>query len=130
MLDTNIVSQFLRRQSAVDRRVVAVAMDSLCISAITEGELLFGLARRPGAVRIEHEVKEFLSRVDVLPWDREVAGAYAGLRADLQRRGKSLAPLDCLIAAHAVSAGAVLVTNDAAFGQIAGLAVEDWSRPS
>ncbi len=128
MLDTNIVSQFVRKQSEVDRRVVAVDIDAICISAITEGELLFGLARRPGATRIVHEVNLFLARVDVLPWDRQAAADYATLRADLQRQQLALGSLDLLIAAHALSAKAVLVSNDAAFSRIAGLSLEDWTR--
>jgi tRNA(fMet)-specific endonuclease VapC len=127
MLDTNIVSQFVRTHSEVDRHILALDMNALCISAITEGELLFGLARRPEAKRIAHEVTEFLSRVDVLPWDSEVAAEYARLQAGLQRQRIGLAPLDVLIAAHALSAQVVLVSHDAAFRQIAGLALEDWT---
>jgi len=51
-------------------------MASLCIPAITEGELRFGLARRPDAVRLQALVEEFLARVDVLPWDRASAACY------------------------------------------------------
>ena len=49
------------------------------------------------------------------------------VRANTQRQGKTLAPLDLLIATHALSVGAVLVTNDRAFGQVAKLHVEDWT---
>ena len=70
---------------------------------------------------------EFLRRVDVLPWDSAVAERYGNVRADMERQGKTLAPLDSLIAAHALSVGAVLVTNDRAFAQVAGLHVEDWT---
>jgi tRNA(fMet)-specific endonuclease VapC len=129
MLDTNIVSHFVRKQSEVDRRVVAVSMESLCISVITEGELLFGLARQPGNKTLAREVNEFLNRVDVLPWGRQVAADYARLRARAQGAGKNLASLDMLIAAHAFTVGATLVTNDAVFSMIAGLAIEDWTRP-
>lgn len=129
MLDTNIVSKFVRKQSEIDKRVVAVAMDAICISAITAGELLFGLIRRPGNKTLAHEVNEFLRRVRVLPWDRIVAADYASLRAAQESKGKNLARLDLLIAAHAISAGATLVTNDSAFTQIPGLSVEDWTKP-
>ena len=73
-------------------------------------------------------VREFLKRVDVLPWDHAAAERYGITRAELVRRGKTLAPLDLLIAAHAMSAGAVLVTSDKAFGQVVDLIVEDWAR--
>jgi tRNA(fMet)-specific endonuclease VapC len=127
MLDTNMVSHLIRQHPAVVRRVVATSMASLCVSAITAGELLFGLAKRPAATRLHLAVREFLRRVDVLAWDNTVATRYGTVRADLQNRGMSLAPIDLLIAAHALSAGAVLVTNDLAFHQVTSLDVEDWA---
>ena len=127
MLDTNTVSHLLKGQALVVRRVVAAPMASLCVSAITEGELRFGLAKRPNAKGLHLAVAEFLLRVDVLPWDSGVARRYGTVRADMERQGKVLAPLDMLIASHALDAGAVLVTNDRAFRQLAKLDVEDWT---
>lgn len=127
MLDTNTVSHLFREHPAVTERVVAVQMASLCISAITEGELLFGLAKRPVAKRLHIAVQEFLRRVDVLPWESSTAEHYGILRADMEKRGKILAPLDLLIATHALSMEAVLVTNDRAFSQMADLHIEDWT---
>ena len=127
MLDTNTVSHLLKGHPKVVRRVVAAPMASLNISAITEGEMLFGLAKRPDAKRLHAAVWEFLRRVDVLPWDSAVAKQYGTLRADLERQGKLLAPLDLLIATHALDVGAVLVTNDKAFGRVPGLLVKDWT---
>jgi tRNA(fMet)-specific endonuclease VapC len=128
MLDTNTVSHLLREHPAVARHVVAVPMASLCISAITEGELLFGLAKRPNAKRLQVAVREFLRRLDALPWESTTAECYGLVRAAMARRGKVLAPLDLLIAAHALSVGAVLVTNDRAFSQVSDLHVEDWTE--
>lgn len=128
MLDTNTVSHLLREHPAVARRVVAAPMASLCISAITEGELLFGLATRPDAKRLHLAVREFLRRVDALPWESATAECYGLVRADMARHGMLLAPLDLLIAAHALSVGAVLVTNDRAFSQVSDLPVEDWTE--
>lgn len=128
MLDTNTVSHLIRQHPAVVRRVVATPMASLCLSAVTAGELWFGLARRPEAVRLHRAVAELLRRVDVPPWDSDVAERYGSMRADMERGGKPLGPLDLLIAAHAATLGAVLVTNDRAFGRVAGLVVEDWVR--
>lgn len=127
MLDTNTVSHLLRAHPVVTTRIVAVPMASLCISAITEGELLFGLAKRPAAKQLHLAVREFLRRVDVLPWDSSTAEHYGVVRADMERRGRVLASLDLLIAAHALSVDAVLVTNDKAFSQMADLNVEDWT---
>ncbi|MBI3523616.1 MAG: type II toxin-antitoxin system VapC family toxin [Betaproteobacteria bacterium] len=127
MLDTNTLSYLIKEHPIVVRRVVAVPMASLCLSAITEGELLFGLAKRPDAKRLHLAVRELLRRVDVLPWDSAAAGHYGTVRAAMEQHGKILAPLDLLIATHALSVGAVLVTNDQSFRQIAGLHVEDWA---
>jgi tRNA(fMet)-specific endonuclease VapC len=127
MLDTNTVSHLIKGQLTVARRVVAVPMASLCISSITAGELLFGLAKRPDAKRLHAVVKEFLRCLDVLPWDGATAEHCATIRAVMEQQGKTLGPLDLLIAAHASDMAAVLVTNDRAFGRIAGLHVEDWT---
>ena len=127
MLDTNTVSHLLKEHPAVVRRVVAAPITSLCISSITEGELLFGLAKRPDAKRLHLAVREFLRRVDVLPWDSTIAERYGTVRADMERHGKILVPLDLLIATHALDTNTVLVTNDQAFGQVTGLHLEDWT---
>jgi len=127
MLDTNTVSHLLKEHPSVAQHVIAAPMAALCVSAITEGELLFGLARRPEAKRLHLAVRELLRRVDVLPWDSAVAEHYGTGRAEMERQGKILAPLDLLIAMHALSVGAVLVTNDRAFAQVAALNVEDWT---
>ena len=125
MLDTNTVSHLIRRHPQVSRRIVEVPMASLCVSSITEGELLFGLAKRPDAKRLHMAVKEFLLRVDVLPWN--CAARYGTVRADMERRGKTLGSLDLLIGTHALNIGAVLVTNDRAFSHLASLHIEDWT---
>ncbi len=128
MLDTNTVSPFIKGHPIVARHVVAVPMASLCISSITGGELLFGLAKRPHAEQLHRAVRAFLRRVDILPWDDVIAERYGIVRAHLAHQGKCLGPLDLLIAAHALAASAVIVTNDQAFSQVAGLHIEDWTH--
>ena len=127
MLDTNTVSHLIKKHPVVSRRMLDVPMTSLCISSITEGELLFGLAKRPEAKRLHAVVKEFLLRVDVLPWNSDTAACYGNVRANMERQGNILGQLDLLIATHALNVGAVLVTNDRAFSQVTGLHVEDWT---
>jgi tRNA(fMet)-specific endonuclease VapC len=127
LLDTNTVSHLIKGHPAVARRVVAVPMASLCISAITEAELLFGLAKRPDAKRLHVLVQELLRRVDVLAWDSSIAKYYGTVRVGMERRCKILSPLDLLIAVHALSVGAVMVTNVQAFSQVADLFIEDWT---
>jgi tRNA(fMet)-specific endonuclease VapC len=127
MLDTNAVSHLLKGHPNLTRRVVDVPMASLCLSAITEGELLFGLAKRPDAKRLHTAVRELLRRVDVMPWNSAIAERYGSVRAELERHGRILGSLDLLIATHALAIDAVLVTNDRAFTQVVGLQIEDWS---
>ena len=127
MLDTNMVSHLVRGHPAVTRRVLAAPMTDLCISTVTEGELRFGLARRPEAKRLHRLVGEFLRRVDASPWDSAAAARYGDVRAAMEAEGQILDPLDLLIAAHALSLGAVLATNDQAFGRVRGLTLEDWT---
>ena len=128
MLDTNTVSHIIKRQPQAIARLLEVPMHSVCISAITAGELAFGLAKRPQAVALGEAVNEFLRRVEVMPWDDAVAQTYGTLRAELQKKGKPLAALDLQIAAHALHLKATLVSNDRAIAQVGGLAVEDWVK--
>jgi len=127
MLDTNTVSDLLRARSPVLQRVSEQPMATLCVSAVTEAELRFGLAKRPDAVRLHEAVRQLLLRVQPLPWDSAVAAVYGRLRAELERQGRPLSPLDLQIAAHALAQGATLVTRDRAFAQVPGLRVVDWS---
>ena len=77
MLDTNTVSCLVKKDPTAMQRAKDVPISSLCISALTKGELLFGLAKRPEAIRLHEAVKEFLRCVDVMPWDERVAEHYA-----------------------------------------------------
>lgn len=128
LLDTNIASHVIRGdRPEVSKRLASLPMEELAISAVTEGALLYGLARRNYPVTLSERVRQFLLRVDVLAWDRDVTRTYADLRASCEAKGVSLAPLDMMIAAHAVAAGAVLVTRDKAFSRVPDpLKAENW----
>jgi len=127
MLDTNTVSFIARGRSGVARARLAnlKADESVCISAVTEGEILYGLARNPGA---HAALGGFLRKMKVLPWGRAEAKVYGELRARLEAAGKTLGNLDLLIAAHAIAAEAVLVTHDQAFSGVMGANVTvNWA---
>lgn len=127
MLDTNTISSLIKKNPVVSRKIASVPMERLCLSVISEGEILYGLAKKPNARSLHLVVQEFLKRVDVLVWDTDVAQHYGVLRAQLESNGNLLGPLDMQIAAHASQLGAVLVTNDQAFKRIQKLKVEDWT---
>ena len=132
MLDTNTASYIIKGEPAVIREhLLNVAMTSVCVSAITEAELLRGVAKKPEAKHLPIAVKEFLLRVEILPWDSDAADAYAQLRTVCENEGKPLGAMDIQIAAHSVAVGAVLITNDKAFYNVEHhLLLEDWTKPT
>ncbi|QKM63553.1 VapC toxin family PIN domain ribonuclease [Polynucleobacter antarcticus] len=128
MLDTNMVSGLIKQHPNIVRKITSIPMEQLCLSAISEGEILFGLAKKPQAKNLRRVVEEFLKRVDVLGWDSQVAERYGKLRADLELNGVLLGALDVQIAAHALSENTILVTNDQAFKRVKQLKIEDWTQ--
>lgn len=128
LLDTNIVSHILRRQPNVMARLQSMPMSDLYISAVTHAELMYGLAKKPDAAKLHRAVHELLLRIGVLPFDEQASTHYGKFKAQAEQSGKNLASLDMMIAAHASAVSAVLVSNDAAFQQIADLSVEDWTK--
>jgi tRNA(fMet)-specific endonuclease VapC len=131
LLDTNTVSFLVNGRSPAVRTHYVEAESQgarIAISAITEAELLFGLARRPEATRLKANFDRFFAAVELLAWDSTVARAYGDLRGELSGAGKSLALMDLLIAAHAIAAAATLVTHDKAFLEASpSLQVVDWA---
>jgi tRNA(fMet)-specific endonuclease VapC len=99
------------------------------ISAVTEAELRFGVAKRPEGTRLNVAVHEFLLRVEIMPWDSEAARSYAEIRSGPQREGKPLWNLDLMIADTRWRLRAcVLVTHDQTFQRVKGLKLADWTR--
>jgi len=131
MLDTNTASYIIKGKPAVIRkRLQKVPMSTICISSITEAELLRGVARKPQAKHLAIVVNEFLLRVEILAWDSDAANAYAQLRTTCENEGKSPGNMDMLIAAHSLAVEAILVTNDNAFYNVKHhLILKDWSLP-
>jgi len=127
MLDTNTVSYAAHRRSApLVSRLVETPTEALCVSSVSYGESRYGLAHRRSRA-LEVALADFFQEVEVLPWTQHTALVYGDLRAAMRQIGRSLQPLDMLIAAHAMEAGAVLVSSDAAFRHVPGLTVEDWT---
>lgn len=128
MLDTNMVSYALKgTYPAVRAHMARRPPAALCISAVTQSELLYGVAKNPAATRVKGVVDEFLRWVEVLDWSANVAAVHGALRAALERRGVGLGAFDLMIAAHALALDAVLVSNDRAFAQVPGLKLDNWA---
>lgn len=130
LLDTNQASYLLKGKSpALRARILALRPGEVaCLSAVTEAELLYGIARSPIGDKRMQLLHWFLQLVAIYPWGREEAAVYGRLRAKLEATGKPLGPFDTQIAAHAIALGAVMVTNDKAFHQVPDLVgVENWA---
>ena len=128
MLDTDISSYIIRkRPESVRARFREVEGEQLCISVVSEAELLYGVKAKGSPRALAATVADFLRRLTVLDWSRAAAQHYADIRANLDSAGTPIGNMDLLIAAHARSAGAVLVTNDQKhFLRVPGLKVENW----
>jgi tRNA(fMet)-specific endonuclease VapC len=129
LLDTSTASYVIKGNfPRVRERLLKIPMSDVGISVVTEAELRFGVAQRPKAVSLRKVVEEFLLRVEILPWDSEASQHYAELRTALEEHGEPMGNIDLMIAAQALAAEVVLVTNDRVFRRVKGLKVEDWSR--
>jgi tRNA(fMet)-specific endonuclease VapC len=130
LLDTNICIYIIRRQpAAVFARFDALAPGSVGISSITYAELAYGVAKSARPAQNQLALQAFTAPLVVLPFDHAAAAAYGDVRAHLERKGTPIGPLDLQIAAHALSAGLVLVTNNTAeFRRVPKLRVENWVR--
>lgn len=128
LLDTNVLSDFARGEQAVIARLRREAPPQLVISAITEMEVEYGLARNPDlAPRVREAMRTLLNTISVLPFEREDARVAAQLRASLNRQGMPIGAYDLLLAACALRRGLKIVTHNAReFIRVGGLGLEDW----
>ena len=128
MLDTNTCIFVLKnRTPALKNKFKAIK--SLCISSITYGELCFGVENGEPHLREEryNQLDLFTQRLLIDPWDEDAARHYGTIRALLKRQGNTIGNNDLLIAAHARSINAVLVTNNTKeFSRIPDISLEDW----
>lgn len=125
MLDTNAVSAIIKDRANPLSAILNERPS--CISVITEAELRFGLVRRVVNTDLRRIVENYLACVEILPWTSASAQCYSLLRTELETLGKPLAPMDLLIASHAMAEDCTLVSADRAFAQVPGLSLLDWS---
>lgn len=130
MLDTNICIYVIKRKPPeVIKNFLKHDPDDLCISSITYGELMHGVEKSQMVGRNRGAITLFLSAISILPFGHYAAEEYGKVRADLEKKGMPIGPMDLLIAGHARSEGLILVTNNTReFLRVEGLEVEDWTR--
>ena len=131
LLDTNVISHIMQgRDAPLLERLTQVAVGQAVMSSVTLAELEYGLHRKGQPVRLRNALTQVLLRMDVLPWDEDVATCYGEFCATLEAQGINLSDFDMMIAAHAVAVNATLVSRDKAFAQVVGvnprLKLEIW----
>ena len=132
MLDTNTCIALVNQEANFLR--VALHLDKVdraqvLVSAVTVGELAYGVARSARRAANEGKLDRFISEFEVVGFDEAAARAYGSVRQALASSGEPIRPLDTMIAAHALAVGATVVTNNTReFRRVARLKVVDWLR--
>ena len=128
LLDTSICIYIARNHPAtVARRFARAAPGTLGISIITWGELCFGAAKSNDRSRVNALLDQFSRLVEILPLPAEVGPHYGDVRAVLEKAGRPIGNNDLWIAAHALTLGVPLVSNNAReFDRVPGLKLENW----
>lgn len=127
VLDTNTVIDYFRGRGKVAERLLAVTPRDIGLPAIVAYEVWVGVLGSQNAKRREAQYEQFLSVVEVIPFDLAISRRAAELRHALERHGESIGPLDTLIAGTALACAATLVTrNVKEFGRVSGLKVANW----
>jgi tRNA(fMet)-specific endonuclease VapC len=127
LLDTNTCIYIInRRPPKVFDHFAGLKHGEIAISSITGAELSFGVAKS-GSLRNRAALDKFFAPLEILPFDEGAMREYGPLRFHLEAAGTPIGSLDLLIAAHALSLEATLVTNNAReFQRVPGLSIENW----
>jgi tRNA(fMet)-specific endonuclease VapC len=127
MLDTNILSDLIRNpQGRAARRIAKVGETSVCTSIVVAAELRYG-CEKSGSTKLRKAVEDLLGEIDVLPFEAPADANYGAIRASLEAAGTPIGGNDLLIAAHAKTLGATIVTaNTQEFRRVRDVKVENW----
>ena len=127
VLDANAVVDYLRGRGAIGANLLAVAPAEIGLPAVAAYEVWVGVIGSQNVARRTILFEQFLSTLQILPFDGGVSRKAAEIRHGLERRGEAIGPLDTLIAATAVVNGATLVTrNMREFARVPELKVVNW----
>lgn len=128
LLDTCVVSDFVKGQPGVLARVKATAPELIAVSSVTRMEVEYGLALNAERARkLAPMLDAFFSSVATLPFDEADAQAAAAIRADLKAKGQPIGAYDVLIAGMGLARGLVVVTSNVGeFQRVSGLRIENW----
>ena len=126
MLDTDSLSYAIRGVGSVRDRLLSCSPSSVCMSSIAFAEIRFGAEKRESE-RLSTGIDDLAKILLVEPFDEGAARMYGRLAAQLVNDGTQIGQLDTFIAAHALSLGVCLVTNNTKhFGRVPRLSIENW----
>lgn len=130
MLDTNICIYAIKHKPPeVIRNFLKHDPAELCISAVTYAELMHGVEKSQAVEKNRLAITMFLSSIAIWDFDYTAAAEYGKVRAELEKRGTPIGPMDMMIAAHARAEGLAIVTNNTReFCRVENLKVEDWTK--
>lgn len=130
LLDTNICIYIIKkRPHKVFEKFKSLSIGEIGISSITLAELQYGVMKSSQPTKNQEALNKFLTPLEIIDFDYSATLMYGMIRADLERKGMSIGPLDTLIAAHALSLNITLVTNnEREFIRVDGLNVENWVK--
>jgi tRNA(fMet)-specific endonuclease VapC len=127
LLDTNIVIYVLKRRPREVLEVFNTNAKRMAISSITLAELIYGAEKSPNLDKNLEAIEEFISHLDVLSYDAKASQHFGQIKAALEKKGEIIGENDIHIAAHAISQGLILVTNNLReFKRVPNLALENW----
>ena len=130
LLDTNVCVDYLTgRFPQVTQRIQRSAPEELCLSSIVIAELRYGADKR-GKPSRNHKLLDVLTNeIPGRDFDSAAASIHGQVRATLEKKGKPIGPNDMLIAAHALSLGLILVSDNVSeFKRVRGLKLENWRQ--
>ncbi len=128
MLDTNICIYAIKHKPAsVFMQLQKINPEDVCISSVTYAELVHGVEKSEAIERNRLALSLLLSNIEIMSFDVNAADAYGKIRADLERNGTPIGPLDMMIAGHALALGYTVVTNNTKeFSRVDGLKIVNW----
>jgi tRNA(fMet)-specific endonuclease VapC len=127
LLDTNIVIYVLKKRPLEVLKIFNANASRMAISSITLSELIYGAEKSANISKNLEAIEDFVSHLEVLPYDARASQHYGQIKAALEKKGKIIGENDIHIAAHAISQGLILVTNNLKeFKRVSNLALENW----
>ena len=130
LIDTNVCIYIMNKHPiGIIHKFKMFAVGEIGVSTITVSELQYGVSKSKNHRLNKQRIEEFLSPLEILPYDEIAASIYGDIRFQLEKRGEPIGPLDLLIAAHALSRNLVLISNnEKEFKRVKNLKVENWGK--